>query len=82
MVSPTREVRLHCVDLTLSDVSLCCDGGERCVLASSVVLEAKSQTAIITLAEEVPAGEAELHISFAAPIDTKMRGLYRSKYTG
>lgn len=82
VVSPIRELRLHCVDLTLSDVSLCCDGGNRCVVASSVVLDAKSQTAVITLAEEVPAGDAELHLSFAAPIDTQMRGLYRSKYTG
>ena len=80
MDSAVSVMQLHCVGLTLSDVTVC--SGDVCVPASSLEMDSKSQTVIIKLAESIPAGSASINMSFAAPLDPQMRGLYRSKYTG
>uniref|UniRef100_A0A6A7FVH9 Aminopeptidase n=2 Tax=Hirondellea gigas TaxID=1518452 RepID=A0A6A7FVH9_9CRUS len=78
--TPVQEITLHSIDLAVSKVSVC--QGEKCIIATEVQHNTSSQSIIVKLAEELSVGAAVLYLSFAADLNTKMRGLYKSKYTG
>ncbi|HEV2010483.1 MAG TPA: M1 family metallopeptidase [Candidatus Limnocylindria bacterium] len=69
---PANEVTLHSVDLDIKT------GGD----ISAVRYDAGSQTATLTLAKPLPAGETELTLRWTGSIAEKLRGLYRSTRPG
>ena len=66
------EVTLHSVDLDIKT------GGD----ITAVSYDLESQTATLTLATPLPAGPAELRLSWTGSIAEKLRGLYRSTRPG
>ncbi|MHB8632129.1 MAG: M1 family metallopeptidase, partial [Candidatus Limnocylindria bacterium] len=67
-----REITLHSVDLDIASA------GD----IAAVSYDAESQTATLTLARELPAGEHALRLEWIGPIAEKLRGLYRSTRPG
>ena len=76
----TTEVHLHCVSLEVSNVWATV--ADKKVVPSSTKLDASNQTLVITFPDALPVGDVALHLAFSAPLDSQMRGLYRSKYSG
>ncbi|HEV2249809.1 MAG TPA: M1 family metallopeptidase [Candidatus Limnocylindria bacterium] len=72
LARPARQITLHSVDLAIRT------GGD----VASVTYDDESQTATLTLATELPAGERELRLEWTGEIAEKLRGLYRSTRPG
>ena len=51
---------------------------------SAVNIEAceKDETVTLTFPENLPLGPAQLHLSFTGILNDKLKGFYRSSYTG
>jgi len=80
VVESTDVITLHAVALQLSDAMVC--RGEQCVVVTGIDTDEAAQTASVRLAAPLQPGPAKLSLSFAAPLDCQMRGLYRAQYTG
>ncbi|KOB73217.1 putative Aminopeptidase N [Operophtera brumata] len=81
IANPINDIVLNCLDLEVSNVKLEYEGGTDSVcLPSEVKLDVADETATISFAEPLSAGEATLHCEFTGEINDKMKGLYRSKY--
>ncbi|MEA2638656.1 MAG: puromycin-sensitive aminopeptidase, partial [Chloroflexota bacterium] len=74
---PQREITLHTTDLDILSAQL--EGGPPYVRTE---YETESQTATLTFAEEIPAGEHTLEIAWRGEISARLRGLYRSTRPG
>ena len=68
LAKPAREITLHSVGCDIET------GGD----ISGVRYDEESQTATVTLARELPAGQHDLHLEWTGKIAEKLRGLYRS----
>src|SRR5262245_18254323 len=55
--APTRTIVLHAVEIDFGDVTI--SAGNR-MQAATVTLDAKTETATLTVAQEIPAGDATL----------------------
>ncbi|KAF2353536.1 hypothetical protein FHG87_015707 [Trinorchestia longiramus] len=83
ITSPTKVIKLHGVGLSIPSASLTYNETSKVVSCEAVDADEGSQTISLSMAEELMPGLATLTLkSFTAPLDTQMRGLYRSKYTG
>jgi len=80
VVEATDVITLHALALELSDAAVC--QGEQCAVVTGTDMDEAQQTACIRLAAPLPLGPAQLSLKFAAPLEAKMMGLYRSQYTG
>ena len=72
LAHPIRELTLHSVDLDIKTG----------VHVKGVRYDEESQTATLTLAGEIPAGQHDLKIQWSGTIAEKLRGLYRSTRPG
>jgi len=72
LTRPIREITLHSVDLEIQT------HGQ----ISAVAYDEESQTATLTLADELPAGQRDLKLAWSGAIAEKLRGLYRSTRPG
>src|SRR5581483_1003736 len=77
---PVREIILNAAELELESVSLKTAAGK--ILPGQAALDSENERAILSFAEAVPAGGAELRIRFAGILNDKLHGFYRSTYKG
>jgi puromycin-sensitive aminopeptidase len=72
LARPMREITLHSVDL---EIKVAGD-------VTGVTYDLESQTATLTLAKELSAGQHDLDLEWTVAIAEKLRGLYRSTRPG
>jgi len=72
----TRSITLHSIGHTFGPMSV--RVGRRKVAVESIERNPKSETVTLYLAEEVPAGRANLHLSWSGKINQGLRGLYKA----
>jgi puromycin-sensitive aminopeptidase len=77
---PVREIVLNAAELELQSISLKTTSGK--ILSGQATLGADNERAVLSFAESVPAGAAELHIRFSGILNDKLHGFYRSTYKG
>mgnify|MGYP001825458716 FL=1 len=68
---------LHGKDLSVSDLYLITEGGER--VEASYEERDDTGVALVSLASTAPAGTASLHLEYTAPFNTATNGLYRTE---
>ena len=78
VVEPTDTVVLNAIELELDEAAVELPDGRR--LDAKVTLDDKAERATLTLAEEVPAGPATVHITFRGILNDKLHGFYRSTF--
>ena len=75
----TRAITLHAAEIEFGEVTIA--GGGRSQTAQ-VSLDPKLETATLTVAQEIPAGEATLQITYSGLLNDKLRGFYLSRANG
>ena len=73
---PTRSITLHSIGHRFGPMSL--RVGRRLVAIEAIERNRKSETVTLYLAEEVPAGRANLHLTWSGAINQGLRGLYKA----
>lgn len=76
LTEPTRAITLHSIDHTFGPMSL--RVGRRKVAVEAIERNPKSETVTLYLAEAVPAGRANLHLTWSGKINQGLRGLYKA----
>jgi aminopeptidase N len=76
----TGEIVLNALELQISPGGRLVAAGGRVIDIAEVELDDESQTARLRLAETAEPGPWTLHLSFAADLNRRMTGLYRSTY--
>ncbi len=77
--APTTELICNAAELDVTDARLEVDGR---VIGVDVRVDEALEQVHMTLAEALPAGTAVLHLSFSGVLNDRLRGFYRSTYTG
>ena len=75
----TRTITLHAAEVEFGDVTIA--AGNRTQTAQ-VTLEPKTETATLTVPQEIPAGTATLQIAYTGLLNDKLRGFYLSRANG
>ena len=75
VASSTRTIVLNALELTLSEVSVIAGTSRQ---PADVEMNAERQQATLTVAEAIPAGPAEIRLTFAGALNDQLRGLYLS----
>ena len=70
---------LHAAEIDFGDVTISAGNGMQ---AATVTLDAKTETATLTVAQEIPAGNATLQITYTGMLNDKLRGFYLSRANG
>jgi puromycin-sensitive aminopeptidase len=78
---PTREVVLNSIELVIQPATLTTAAGKT-LTSKKPRLDEKAETATFEFGEAVPAGKARLRLEFAGTLNDRLRGFYRSRYTG
>src|SRR5262245_44970701 len=79
LAQPSRRIVLNALDLQFHEVTITARGLEQ---KATVVLNADSQTAALTVPQVIPAGPADIHIRYTGILNDKLRGFYLSKANG
>jgi aminopeptidase N len=74
--SPTRAITLNAVNLTIGEVAITAAGKTQ---KAAVAADAAQEMATLTVAEPIPAGPAEIHISYTGVLNDKLRGFYLAR---
>lgn len=75
---PTSTITVHALDLEFSSVTLSHAGAAAHVSPTSIEFDTENEWAVLTFADEVPAGSARLDIAFAGVLNDLLVGFYRS----
>jgi len=75
VMQPSASITLNAVDLQLHDVTV----GKQ---TAKVEMNAKDQTATLTVPNQLPAGAAQIHITFSGTLNKQLRGFYASESGG
>jgi aminopeptidase N len=73
---PASEITLNALAIHFKQVTIA--AGDKTQTAT-VSLNPKAETATLKVAEQIPAGPAEIHITFNAALNDQLRGFYLSK---
>ena len=76
LAQPTRSITLHSIGHRFAETSV--RVGRRTVAVKGIERNRRSETVTLFLAEEVPAGRANLHLRWSGRINEGLRGLYRA----
>jgi aminopeptidase N len=79
LTAPTRRIVLHALDLRFESATIAAAGQSQ---TASVTLDRSSETAALTVARELPAGPADIRVTFSAPLNASLRGFYLSRANG
>jgi puromycin-sensitive aminopeptidase len=77
--SATRTIVLHAAEIEFGEVTI--TAGARVQMATAT-LDAKTETATLTVPQEIPAGTATLQITYTGILNDKLRGFYLSRANG
>ena len=77
--APARTIVLHAAEIDFGDVTISAGNGMQ---AATVTLDANTETATLTVAQEIPAGNATLQITYTGMLNDKLRGFYLSRANG
>ena len=81
ILEPTSSVVLNSADIVVQSCSLTlADGSERS--AAGIEYDEGEETVAFDFGAELPAGSARLDIAFTGELNDRLRGFYRSGYTG
>jgi len=75
IVKSASVVTLNAAELEIQEASITAGGATQ---KATVTLDAPKEQAALTVAKELPAGPAEIHIRFAGVLNDKLRGFYLS----
>src|SRR5258705_10270512 len=79
LAEPTRRVVINALDIQFHDVTINAGGADQ---KATVALNAATQTAVLNVPRELPAGAADIHIRYTGILNDKLRGFYLSKANG
>ena len=77
---PTSFIVLNSLELDIHGVELFREGGPS--LEADISYDEKAETVTLDFGEVIPTGPARLEIDFEGVLNDKLRGFYRSEYTG
>jgi aminopeptidase N len=76
---PTREITLHAAEITFNEVTITANGQTQ---KATVTLNPATETATLAVPNTIPAGTAEITITYKGILNDKLRGFYISKANG
>ena len=79
VAEPTDRVVLNAIELDIHEAWLSRGDGSR--VEATVGYQEEEQRAVLSLAEEIDAGEWEFHCRFSGILNDQLRGFYRSTFT-
>ncbi|XP_012523522.1 puromycin-sensitive aminopeptidase isoform X2 [Monomorium pharaonis] len=80
--SPTDTIVLNSLEINIKSATFNGNDGKR-IAAKNIELSASEETATLAFSEALPLGKSGyLNIEFVGEINDKMKGFYRSKYSG
>ena len=74
-----RAITLHAAEIEFGEVTIEAAGGTQ---AAQVTLDAKTETATLTVPRQIPAGAATIRLSYRGILNDKLRGFYLSRANG
>ena len=77
--SPAAAVTLHAAEIEFVEVTIDAGGTAQ---TARVTLDAKAETATLTVPQQMPAGPATIRITYNGILNDKLRGFYLSKANG
>ena len=81
ILKPTSAIALNSAELAIQSCALTLSDGTR-LIPTETSLNEEDETAVFQFESELPAGPATLALDFTGELNDKLRGFYRSKYTG
>ncbi|KYN13786.1 PREDICTED: puromycin-sensitive aminopeptidase [Trachymyrmex cornetzi] len=80
--TPTDTIVLNCLEINIKRASFYGNDGKT-IVPDKIVLSGLEETATLVFPEALPSGKSGyLNIEFVGEINNKMKGFYRSKYSG
>lgn len=79
LTQPTREIRLNAAEIDFHEVTITANGTKQ---AASVSLDAKDDSATLTVPLQMPAGNAVIAIRYTGRLNDQLRGFYLSRANG
>ena len=79
VLQPTSVVTLNAVDIDFKEASISANGKE---LPAKVAVDKDKEMATLTVPNELPSGDASIHIVFNGILNDQLRGFYLSKAGG
>jgi aminopeptidase N len=76
LLKPATEITLNAIEINFKEVTIAAEGKTQ---TATVSVNSKAETATLTVAEQIPAGPAAIHITFSAALNDQLRGFYLSK---
>ena len=81
VLSRTSRLVLNCIEIVVQSCRVTREGGID-LAAVDIEYDVPNETVTFTFGCELEPGPAELHIGFTGELNDKLRGFYRSRYTG
>lgn len=82
METPTDTIVLNSLEIKIKSATFNGNDGKT-IAAEKIELSASEETATLVFPEALPSGKSgHLNIEFVGEINDKMKGFYRSKYSG
>ncbi len=78
---PTTHIVLNALDITFHEVTIR-TGATQAAQTADVTINRDAQTATLTVPRTLPAGAAEIHVSYAGVLSKELRGFYVSTSGG
>src|SRR5271157_5860272 len=79
LTKPSNTITLNAVEIDFHEVTVTAGGQTQ---TAKVSTDEKTEMATFTVAKQLPAGPATLHIKFTGHLNDKLRGFYLSTYKG
>jgi aminopeptidase N len=79
LAKPSKTITLNAVEIDFHEVTVSASGQSQ---TATVTSDEKNEMATFTVANELPAGAATVHIKYTGHLNDKLRGLYLSTYKG